>query len=298
MGTLSSSSLAPGLFVGDGVEIPPGVFLGAHVVIHDGVVLGEGCAVHDGAVLGREPTLAPHSSAPRRAPEPLLVGAGAIVCAGAIVFAGARLGDGSIVGDQAHVRERAVVGPESVVGRGSAVGNDTRIGARVRIQTNVWLTAHMVVEDDVFVGPGVMTTNDDTMARLPAGGALEGPTLRRACRIGGGSVLTPGVEVGEEAFVAAGSVVTRDVPPRTLVMGVPAKPARAVPEDELLEHWRRSRCLVAGGGRGGAGPVALACTARSSPRSTGRASGATASPFRGPVRDCGGPRRCAPSSRS
>jgi acetyltransferase-like isoleucine patch superfamily enzyme len=222
MRPLRSSSRAPGL------------------VIHAGVVLGEGCQLQDGAILGRESTLAPHSSAPRRPAEPLVLGPGAIVCAGAIVFAGARLGEGSIVGDQAHVRERAEIGAGSVVGRGSAIGNDATVGARVRIQTNVWLTAYTVVEDDVFVGPGVITTNDDSMARLEAGDGLEGPTLRRACRVGAGTVLTPGVEVGEEAYVAAGSVVTRDVAPRTLVMGVPAKPARQVPEGDTLEHWRGS----------------------------------------------------------
>ena len=240
MRPLRPSSRAPGLIVGDDVEIPESVSLGAHVVIHDGVLLGEGCAVQDGAILGRESTLAPHSSAPRRAPEPLVVGAGAIVCAGAIVFAGARLGEGCIVGDQAHVRERAGIGPQTVVGRGSAIGNDATIGARVRIQTNVWLAAYTVVEDDVFVGPGAITTNDDSMARLEPGGALEGPTLRRACRVGAGAVLTPGVEIGEEAYVAAGAVVTRDVAPRTLVIGVPAKAAREVPEPDLLENWRSS----------------------------------------------------------
>jgi acetyltransferase-like isoleucine patch superfamily enzyme len=214
--------------------------VGAHVVIHDGVVLGEGCEVQDGAVLGREATLAPDSSAPRKPPEPLVVCPGAIVCAGAIVFAGAKLGERSIIGDQAHVRERTEIGAQTVVGRGSAIGNDAMIGARVRIQTNVWLTAYTVVEDDVFVGPGVITTNDDTMARLEAGGALEGPTLRRACRVGAGTVLAPGVEVGEEAYVAAGAVVTRNVAPRTLVMGVPAKPAREVPEHDMLEEPRSS----------------------------------------------------------
>jgi acetyltransferase-like isoleucine patch superfamily enzyme len=84
----------------------------------------------------------------------------------------------------------------------------------------------------------VVTTNDDSMARLEPGEALAGPTLRRACRLGAGTVLTPGVEVGEEAFVAAGSVVTGDVAPRTLVMGAPARPVRDVPDGELLEHWR------------------------------------------------------------
>jgi len=90
----------------------------------------------------------------------------------------------------------------------------------------------------VFLGPGVLTTNDDTMGRHARGEALRGPVLRRACRVGGGAVLVPGVEVGEEAFVAAGAVVTADVPPRAVVMGVPARVVREVGEADLIERWR------------------------------------------------------------
>jgi acetyltransferase-like isoleucine patch superfamily enzyme len=108
----------------------------------------------------------------------------------------------------------------------------------VRVQTNVYLTASTVVEDDVFIGPGAITTNDDTMSRHAPQAPLQGAVLRRACRIGGGAVLVPGVEVGEEAFVAAGAVVTRDVPARAVVMGVPARVVREVPDEDLLERWR------------------------------------------------------------
>ncbi len=125
-----------------------------------------------------------------------------------------------------------------MIGRGSAVDNDVLVGARVRVQTDVYLTAYSVVEDDVFVGPGTTTTNDSTMARHGADFSLEGALLRRACRIGGAAVLTPGIEVGEEAFVAAGAVVVRDVPPRAVVMGVPARVVREVGDEDLLERWR------------------------------------------------------------
>ena len=111
------------------------------------------------------------------------------------------------------------------------------IGARVRIQTNCYITAFSTIENDVFVGPGVTLTNDDTMARHGPDHALRGATLRRACRVGGGVVLCPGVEVGEEAFVAAGAVVTRDVPARAVVMGVPAREVREVPDEDLIERW-------------------------------------------------------------
>jgi acetyltransferase-like isoleucine patch superfamily enzyme len=167
-----------------------------------------------------------------------VLGDGAVVCARAIVFAGADVGAGAILGDQSFVRERARVGAGTVVGRGTAVDNDVVIGARVRIQTDVYLTAFSVVEDDVFVGPGACTTNDSTMSRHAPEYPLRGATLRRACRIGGAAVLTPGVEVGEEAFVAAGAVVTKDVPARAVVMGVPARVVREVPDRDLIDRWR------------------------------------------------------------
>ncbi len=232
------SDRAPGLVLGDDVVLPDSVQLGAHVVIHPGTVLGEDCVVQDHAVLGKPPRLARTSSAPKEAPPPLTVGAGSAVCAGAVVFAGARIGADVIVGDQSYVRERCTVGDGTVVGRGTAVDNDVTIGARVRVQTLCYLTAWSVVEDDVFVGPGVTTTNDDTMSRHGPEYRLRGATLRRACRIGGSAVLTPGVEVGEEAFVAAGALVSRDVPARGVLMGLPGRVVREVGDEDLLERWR------------------------------------------------------------
>jgi acetyltransferase-like isoleucine patch superfamily enzyme len=229
---------APGLVLHPDAQIGDGVTFGAHVVVHAGVVLGDGVSVQDHAVLGKPVVLGPKSTASRDAPPPLRVGEGARICAGAVLLAGAEVGPGAIIGDQAYVRERTRIGAGSIVGQGSTVDNDTVVGERVRIQSKVYITAYMVIEDDVFVGPGATMTNDDAMGRLPKGEPLRGPTLRRACRVGGGSTLVPGVEVGEEAFVAAGAVVTADVPPRALVMGVPARVVRQVSDADLIEHWR------------------------------------------------------------
>jgi acetyltransferase-like isoleucine patch superfamily enzyme len=200
-------------------------------------VIGDGVTIQDGAVLGKPPVLSPRSFADDHVDEPLVIGDGAAICAQAIVFAGARIGEGAIIGDQGYVRERSQVGAGTVIGRGSSVDNDVTIGDRCRIQSHVYLTAFSVIEDDVFIGPCAMTTNDNAMARHPRDEPLQGPTLRRACRVGGGAVLIPGIEIGEEAFVAAGAVVTNDVPSRTLVMGVPARVVRQVPESDLLENW-------------------------------------------------------------
>jgi acetyltransferase-like isoleucine patch superfamily enzyme len=221
--------------LGAGVTIGDGVLLGAHVVVHDGTEIGDGCVIEHGAVLGKSPRLAG-----RPAPDlpPLRLGARVTVCAGAVVYAGSEIGDGAIVGDQAQVRERATIGERSIIGRAAGVDNDVRIGARVKIQSQVYVTAYSVVEDDVFLGPGASTTNDDTMGRHGPEYALRGATIRRAARIGGSAVLVPGVEVGEEAFVAAGAVVTKDVPARAFMVGVPARQVREVADGELLERWR------------------------------------------------------------
>jgi acetyltransferase-like isoleucine patch superfamily enzyme len=203
--------------------------------VYPGTVLGQGVKVLENAVVGKQPALSPRSTATREEQPPAELGDGTIVSAGAIVFAGARLGARVIVGDQACVRERVELGDDVVVGRGSLVENDTTVGAGTRIQAHAYITAYSTLEEGVFVAPCVVTTNDDFMGRTERRLELmKGPTIRRGARVGGGAVLCPGVEIGEEAFVGAGAVVTKDVPPRVVVVGNPARVLRDVPGDELL----------------------------------------------------------------
>jgi acetyltransferase-like isoleucine patch superfamily enzyme len=205
--------------------------------VYDGTVLGEGVKVLENAVVGKQPTLSPRSTAKRDPLPPTTIGAGTIVSTGAIVFAGSTIGERVILGDQSCVRERVVVGDDVVLGRGSLIENDTTVGARTKIQADAYVTAYSTLEEDVFVAPCVVTTNDNYMGRTEKRLALlKGPTIRRGARVGGGAILCPGVEVGEEAFVGAGAVVTKDVPPRTVVVGSPARVLREVPDEELLEH--------------------------------------------------------------
>jgi acetyltransferase-like isoleucine patch superfamily enzyme len=204
--------------------------------VYPGTVLGEGVKVLENAVVGKQPSLSPRSTTKREELAPAEIGDGTIVSTGAIVFAGTRIGARVILGDQSCVRERVVVGDDVVLGRGSLIENDTTVGAMTKIQAEAYITSYSTLEEHVFIAPCVVTTNDNFMGRTEQRHALvKGPTIRRGARVGGGAVLCPGVEIGEEAFVGAGAVVTKNVPPRALVVGNPARVLREVPSEELLE---------------------------------------------------------------
>ena len=199
-------------------------------------MLGEGVKVLEHAVVGKQPTLSPRSTAKRDPLPPAVLGAGTIVSAGAILFAGSEIGERVILGDQSCVRERVRIGDDVVVGRGSLVENDTTIGAATKIQAGAYITAYSTLEEHVFIAPCVVTTNDNFMGRTEERLELmKGPTIRRGARVGGGVILCPGVEIGEEAFIGAGAVVTKDVPPRKIVYGNPARVQGDVPAEQLLD---------------------------------------------------------------
>ena len=204
-------------------------------IVHPGTIVGDGCKILDYAVVGKQPTLSPRSTAKREELPPTELGAGTIVSTGALVFAGTTIGARVILGDQSCVRERVRIGDDVVVGRGSLVENDTTIGALTKIQAHAYITAYSTLEEHVFIAPCVATTNDNFMGRTERRhGLVKGPTIRRGARVGGAAVLCPGVEIGEEAFIGAGAVVTKDVPPRVIVVGNPARVLREVDSDELL----------------------------------------------------------------
>ncbi|HKB93245.1 MAG TPA: DapH/DapD/GlmU-related protein [Gaiellaceae bacterium] len=206
-------------------------------IVYPGTVLGEGVKVLENAVVGKQPSLSPRSTAKREPLPPAEIGDGTIVSTGAVVFAGTRIGARVIVGDQACVRERVDIGDDVVVGRGVLVENDTTVGALTKIQAHAYVTAYSTLEDNVFIAPCVVTTNDNFMGRTERRHELiKGPTIKRGARVGGGAILCPGIVVGEEAFVGAGAVVTKDVDARMLVVGNPAHVLRAVSADELLQN--------------------------------------------------------------
>ena len=203
-------------------------------IVYEGTVLGENVRVLENAVVGKQPSLGASSTAKRDPLPPATIGDGTVVSTGAIVFAGSSVGANCIVGAQSCIRERVTMADDCILGRGSLIENDTTVGRGTRIQAEAYVTAYSTLEEDVFIAPCVVTTNDNFMGRTEQRKALmKGPTIRRGARVGGGAIICPGIEIGEEAFVGAGAVVTKDVPPGKVVVGSPARVLRDVNEDEL-----------------------------------------------------------------
>jgi acetyltransferase-like isoleucine patch superfamily enzyme len=195
-------------------QIRTGLELPEDIVVEDHVVVGVG-------------------------PGPVSMGPGTVLRAGTIVYGGVRAGRGLRTGHHAVIRSGTSIGDDCVVGTNVVVDGNCVLGDRVKLQSNAYIPTNTRIESDVFVGPAAVLTNDKPMAAYtrgiyPRSRELVGPTLRRGARIGANATILAEIEVGQDAVVGAGAVVTHDVAAGTIVVGVPARPFGAVPAPERL----------------------------------------------------------------
>ncbi|MCL2818256.1 MAG: acetyltransferase [Actinomycetia bacterium] len=225
--------------IAQGAQIADDAVIGNNVTIYPDVIIGAGCTIADCAVLGKKPKLAASSTADTSGLTPLKLGDRCSVGAHTVLMAGTTFGDGCVVGDNAGVREKCTIGDDVVIGRSVTVENGTSIGSRTRIQSGAYITAYVTIEEDVFIAPMVVTTNDNLMGRTEdALSDMKGCTIHRGARVGGGAHILPNIDIGQDSFIATGSIVTKDVAPYTLVMGAPARAVREVADRERLEMQR------------------------------------------------------------
>jgi acetyltransferase-like isoleucine patch superfamily enzyme len=219
--------------IGDNVEI------GHNVIIRSGVEVGQYSKIMDNVILGKVPAKASLSATTgdaRQLPS-LKLGKAVTVGAGCIIYRGSEIGDMVFFGDVASVREDVLIGEYSIIGRGVTVENKVKIGRKCKIETEAYITAMSTIEDYCFIAPEVTLTNDNFLGRTEERKKhFGGPTIKKGARIGANSTLLPGILIGEDALVGAASVVTKDVKPRVVVMGTPARYVREVPEEQLIEN--------------------------------------------------------------
>lgn len=146
---------------------------------------------------------------------------------------------GAMVDDSALIGERSFIGHNVVIEASGGKYPQTIIGRHVCIQHLCTITAGMVIEDDVFMGPCVCTLNTRHIGhgrKYESAGKRTPPVICRGARVGGGAVILPGVVIGEEAEIGAGAVVVKDCEPYSTYVGNPARKIRTIPEDERLQR--------------------------------------------------------------
>ncbi|WP_280951966.1 acyltransferase [Allosphingosinicella vermicomposti] len=146
----------------------------------------------------------------------------------AVVSPDAEIGSGTKVWMNVQVREGAVIGDGCILSKDSYIDHGVRIGSRCKIQNGVSIYNGVTIEDDVFVGPNAAFTNDKVPRAFNDDWQITQTHLGKGCSIGANATIVCGLTIGEYAMVAAGSVVTKDVPPLTLVMGSPARPVARI----------------------------------------------------------------------
>ncbi len=212
--------------------------IGHGVIIHPDTTIGAGVRIDDHTVVGKRPMKAAASAITKEeALSGCSIGDRCIVGTLVVIYRGCTIEQNVLVADLASVRENVRVGEYTIVGRGVTIENKVTVGKRCKLETEAYITALSEIGDYCFIAPEVTFTNDNFLGRTKDRFKYhKGVTMKNGARIGANVTVLPGITLGEDALVAAGSVVTRDVPARKIVLGNPARVWRDVPSEQLLEN--------------------------------------------------------------
>lgn len=197
--------------------------------------LAEQVTIFPGAVLGRAP-MAPVGLLKRPTNWtglPCRIGKGTIIGCNTVIYDNVVIGENCLIGDNAIIRENCVIGNGSIIGQFACICHDVTIGNGTRIMEYSHIAGFSTVGNNVFVGPRTTTSNDKTAGRPD--GNFKGITIHDGARLGLCVFILPGITIGENSLVAAGSGITKDVPPNMLVMGIPARVIRPVEPDDYAK---------------------------------------------------------------
>ncbi len=177
--------------------------------------IGIGSEISDKAILG---VLSPYYKGEER----IVIGHSSIIRSGSVIYYGVKIGDTFKGGHNILIRENVVIGYEGLVGTNSVIDSECVIGNEVKIQSCVYIPTYTTIEDNVFVGPGCVMTNDKFMDYSKRH-LIKGPTIKTGAKIGANVTILPGLVIGKNSVIGAGSVVTKDVPDDVVVYGNPAR---------------------------------------------------------------------------
>ena len=192
-------------------------------------ICGNNCCIQDNAIVGFKYT---------DGCKEVHIGNDATIRAFTIIYADVTIGDNFQTGHHVVIREKTTFGNKIVVGSGSIIDGYTTIGNEVKIESQVYIPTNVTIGNNVFIGPGATLTNDRYPQRLRDEYVPEGPILEDGVTVGANVVIVPGVRVGKGSFLAAGSIVSKDVPPWSLVKG---SSGEILPLPEKLKELNKAK---------------------------------------------------------
>jgi acetyltransferase-like isoleucine patch superfamily enzyme len=180
------------------------------------VQLGKGCVVDIGVTLG-------YPAARGKNTDKVLIGDGARIRSGTVIYGGVMIGNNLQTGHNVVIREENEIGDGFNIWNNAVIDYGCKIGKGVKIHCNCYVAQFTVLEDSVFLAPGVTIANDIHPGCAMSGECMRGPHIHKAAQIGVNVTVLPFVEIGEGSLIGGGSVVTKDIPPFSLAYGNPAR---------------------------------------------------------------------------